>query len=250
MNRPRRSVLTALAGTGAVLAASLALAVPADAHVTVSSAEATQGGYAVVAVRVPTESATASTVKVQLQLPTATPFASVGVEPTPGWTDTTSTTKLAKPVTNDDGDSITTAVSEVTWTAQPGSAIEPGHFQQFFIQVGPLPKVPSVTFKAIQTYSDGSVVKWIETPAPGSTEAPAHPAPTLKLAAAQASGTAAAGSNASAGTGSSGQAAPASTSSTSGDTAAVVLSIIALVVAAGALGFGLVSRARGRKDAA
>jgi len=37
-----------------------------------------------------------------------------------------------------------------------------------------------MTFRAIQTYSNGDVVKWIETRAPGATE-PARPAPVLDL---------------------------------------------------------------------
>jgi hypothetical protein len=40
------------------------------------------------------------------------------------------------------------------------------------------------TFKAIQTYSDGQQVAWIEEPAQGSAAQPEHPAPTLNLAAA------------------------------------------------------------------
>ena len=43
-----------------------------------------------------------------------------------------------------------------------------------------------MTLKAIQTYSDGKVVSWIEEPAAGSTEEPDFPAPTLRLAAAPA----------------------------------------------------------------
>jgi hypothetical protein len=47
-----------------------------------------------------------------------------------------------------------------------------------------------MTFKAIQIYSNGQTVSWIDVPAPGSTEEPEHPAPTLKLAAAGGTGTA------------------------------------------------------------
>lgn len=216
----------------AALVALLALAGPASAHVTVSSTDATQGGYAVVTFRVPTESATASTTKLVVQLPSDTPFASVGVQPLPGWTETSATTKLAKPITTDDGDQITEAVSQVTWTAQSGG-IKPGQFEQFNVQVGPLPKQPSVTFRAVQTYSDGTVVKWIEQAAPGSTVEPEHPAPVLTLAAANPSAAATKASK------------PAAASS-SDNTGPVILSIIALVVAAAALGLALVTRARSR----
>ena len=39
-----------------------------------------------------------------------------------------------------------------------------------------MPKVDSVTFKALQTYSDGSIVRWIDEPSPGS---PNRTGPTL-----------------------------------------------------------------------
>jgi hypothetical protein len=43
--------------------------------------------------------------------------------------------------------------------------------------------VDSLTFPAVQTYSDGQVVKWEEIAKDGAAE-PEHPAPTLKLVAA------------------------------------------------------------------
>jgi uncharacterized protein len=135
--------------------------------------------------RVPTESDSASTTKLAVQLPTETPFASVAVQPHPGWSFTTRTTTLAKPITTDDGDQISKAVSEIDWTADSAAtAIKPGEFDQFNVSVGPLPKANTITFKAIQVYSDGSVVNWTDVPAPGSTVEPDHPAPTLQLAAA------------------------------------------------------------------
>ena len=171
-----------VAGTAVGL---LALAAPASPHVTVNSPGATQGGYAVITFRVPTESDTASTTGLKVQLPTETPFASVSVQPHPGWSFTTKTTKLASPIKTDDGDEISQAVSEIDWTADSAAtAIKPGEFDQFNVSAGPLPKANTITFKAIQVYSDGSVVNWTDVPAPGSTVEPDHPAPTLQLAAA------------------------------------------------------------------
>jgi len=204
----------------------LALAGPASAHVTVSSTNASPGGYATVVLNVPTESDTASTTKIVVQLPTV---GSVAVQPTPGWTVATKTTKLAKPITTDDGP-ITQTVSQITWTAAAGGGIKPGQFQQFFVSLGPLPKAASVSFPAIQYYSDGSVVKWIEKAAPGSTAEPEHPAPTLSLSS---KATSAAVTK-------------VEKASTTGPT---VLAIVALVVAAAALGFAFVTRARAKAPA-
>jgi periplasmic copper chaperone A len=52
-------------------AAVLLVAGPAAAHVTVSSPSATQGGYGKLTFRVPNEKATASTVALEVTLPTA-----------------------------------------------------------------------------------------------------------------------------------------------------------------------------------
>lgn len=216
---------------GAIVLGSalVGLAGPASAHVTVNSPGATQGGYTVLTFRVPTESATASTTKLQVQFPTDTPIASILVQPHPGWSFQAITTKLPTPITTDDGDAITEAVTEIDWTADSADdAIKPGEFDQFLVSAGPLPNVSVLQFSAIQYYSDNSVVKWNQVAAPG-TAAPDHPKPSLTLAKA--------GTNATATT--------AATADKGGsDTGAVVLSIIALVVAAAALGLGVLSRAR------
>ncbi|MEH1124915.1 YcnI family copper-binding membrane protein [Micromonospora sp. CPCC 206061] len=171
---------------------------PASAHVTVNPREATQGGYAKLAFRVPNERDNASTVKVEVTIPTQTAIASVSTRPTPGWTATVERTKLATPLKVHDSE-VTEAVSKITWTAAPGNEVKPGQFQEFEVSAGPLPEVDRITFKALQTYSNGEVVRWIEEPQAGQEE-PEHPAPILKLtkAAAQPAGTGAAVVNANA----------------------------------------------------
>ena len=75
---------------------------------------------------------------------------------------------------------VTEAVSKITWTAT-GGGLEPGQFDLFTISAGPLPTKPSkLEFKAVQTYSDGTVVRWIQPTVKGAPE-PDHPAPTLTL---------------------------------------------------------------------
>jgi uncharacterized protein len=160
----------------------------ASAHVSVDSPGATQGGYSVITFRVPTESATLSTTGLRVQLPTDTPFASVSVEPMTGWNYTVNKTTLTTPIQTDDGP-VTEAISEVDWTAT-ADGIKPGEFLEFKISAGPLPEKSSVTFKVIQHYSDNTDVSWVEVAAPGSAE-PEHPAPTLDLAPAAASGSSA-----------------------------------------------------------
>ena len=175
-----------LVRAGAVSAAAavvlLAVAGPAAAHVTVNPAEASQGGYTKVAFRVPNESDSTDTTKLEVNLPTDTPIASVSLKPVAGWTAVTVSGKLPAPIKTDDGE-LTEAVSKITWTAAAGAAIKPGQFQEFEVSLGPLPATAQVVFKTLQTYSDGTVVRWIDEPATDGTE-PEHPAPVLKLAAA------------------------------------------------------------------
>jgi uncharacterized protein YcnI len=180
MGRTLRGVLV----VGAFSAvAVLGVAGVAQAHVTVNPNSAMQGGYTRVAFRVPTESDTASTTKVEVQLPLNQPIASVATMPVPGWTVTAETSKLATPIKTDDGDSVSEAVSKITWTANSAdTAIKPGQFQEFPVSLGPLPKTDKLVFKALQTYSDGNVVRWIDETVDGQPE-PEHPAPVLKLTA-------------------------------------------------------------------
>jgi len=160
------------------------LAGSAWAHVTVSPSTAPQGGFTAIVFRVPTESDTASTTKVDVHFDMTKPIATVDYQALPGWTTKVTTAKLTKPITDDDGNQVTQAVSEIVWTADSSAtAIKPGQFLDFPVELGPLPKAPSIAFKTLQTYSDGSVVRWIDATAPGGPE-PEHPAPVLTLTAA------------------------------------------------------------------
>jgi uncharacterized protein YcnI len=169
--------LTGAAATVAAVALALSFPLAASAHVRVNPDQAQPGSYATLTFKVPTESATAGTVKLEVDLPTATPFTSVSYQPLTGWTTQVVTEKLAKPVKTDDG-TITEAPVKVIWTADPGVQVAPGEFQQFVISAGAVPDTGSVLLPTQQTYSDGTVVDWDEkTPADGKE--PEHPAPTL-----------------------------------------------------------------------
>jgi uncharacterized protein YcnI len=152
-------------------------AASASAHVTVNPSSAEKGGFAKLSFRVPTESPTASTNRLEVTFPADHPVAFVSVKPHAGWTYMLTKTRLATPLQSDDG-AVTEAVSKIVWT---GGTIAPGQFDEFDVSVGPLPKdTDTMVFKAVQGYSDGSVVRWIDPTTPGGTE-PAHPAPVLHL---------------------------------------------------------------------
>ncbi|MEV4197528.1 YcnI family copper-binding membrane protein [Micromonospora globbae] len=190
MTRIRRSLAGASAlAVGAVATAVLGFAAPASAHVTVNPKDATQGGYSRIAFRVPNESDTASTTKLEVVLPENAPVGSVSTMPVPGWTVAVEKRKVDPPI-EVHGSQITEAVSKLTWTASGDAGIKPGQFQEFPVSLGPLPQVDRMVFKTLQTYSDGNVSRWIEEPTPGGEE-PENPAPVLTLTAASPSASAA-----------------------------------------------------------
>lgn len=171
------------AATAALLAfaatvAMLVLASPAGAHVTVQPNEAPAGGFTRLDVRVPNERDGADTTKVTVRFPPG--FLSVSTEPVPGWDIEVAKRKLDKPV-EQFGEQVNEEVGQITFTAaDDGAAIGPGEFQDFGLSMA-VPDKPgaSVTFKSLQTYSNGEVVRWIGPP--DSEE----PAPQVKLTAAE-----------------------------------------------------------------
>ena len=170
--------------TALIIGAAAMLVAPAaaQAHVTLQPNTAAAGGYTRLDVRVPNERDDASTTKVEVQFPDG--FQSASYEPIPGWSAKVTTGKLETPIETDDGQ-VTEGVKTITWTADDaGDAIPPGAFQDFGLSL----RIPDkagekLTFKALQTYSDGNVVRWIDEPTTDGTE-PESPAPVLKLTAA------------------------------------------------------------------
>jgi uncharacterized protein YcnI len=170
----RRFVLS-----GMVVGMVLFAASPAWAHVSVSPDEATAGSFTTLSFKVPNESESATTTKVEVNFPSDPAIADASVQPVPGWTVNVNKTKLETPVTTDEGETLDEYVSSVTWTAE-GDGLGDGEFQTFLVSVG-LPDEPGVlAFPALQTYSDGEVVRWVDPTGPGAPEAE-HPAPTVTL---------------------------------------------------------------------
>ncbi|MEU6417018.1 YcnI family copper-binding membrane protein [Streptomyces spiralis] len=229
----RLATVGALAGT-----AVLAVSVPAFAHVSVQpEGTPAKGGYAVVDFKVPNERDNASTTKVEVNFPTDHPLASVMPEPIDGWKIDITKSKLAKPLEMH-GEKISEAVTKVTWTAD-GDGIKPGYFQKFPLSIGQLPEdTDQLVFKALQTYSNKEVVRWIEVPQKGQPE-PDNPAPVLQLAAAS-DGDADGASAQNAADDSKPAAQDTTAASTSGsDTTARVLGVVGIVIGAAGVAYGV-----------
>lgn len=157
----------------AVTAAAVFLlaVLPASAHVTIWPNEVEQGAYTVFTVRVPSEKEGTETTAVRVVFPEGVSI--TRFEPKPGWTVAF-------------GRNADQAITEVTWTAEPGYGLDVTEFTEFrmFGRVLPDADPGSVlVWKAYQTYADGSVVEWIgapdtdsPTPAPAIAVVPGNPA--------------------------------------------------------------------------
>jgi uncharacterized protein YcnI len=150
------------------LAAAAALLAPAaaSAHVTLQPETAPAGGYTRLDVRVPNERDDKGTTKVTVRFPSG--FEHASYEPVPGWD-----VEVARK-----GDFVDT----IAWTAaSERDAIAPGQFRDFGLSVGVPEGEPgdALTFKALQTYAGGEVVRWI---GPADAE---EPAPQVTLTAAE-----------------------------------------------------------------
>jgi uncharacterized protein YcnI len=226
-HRRRRRYLTRALVAGVVAAGVVAVtALPASAHVHVDPSSTDPGATAILTFRVPTESVTASTTKVEVTLPSTDPFPSVSARSLVGWTVAVTEAKLPAPVVDDDGATLTKAPHTITWTAETGSAIGPGEFGEFDVEVGPLPKAGPVVLPVTQTYSDGTVVKWDEATPPGGEE-PEHPAPSFNVSAAPASAS--------------------SASSAPADRTARTLGVVGIVLGAVGAGTGLAGAVAARR---
>lgn len=141
------------------LAIAVVLLAPAaaSAHVTLQPDSAPAGGFTRLDVRVPNERDDKGTTKVVVQFPTG--FEHASYEPVAGW-DVEVERK---------GD----FVGSITWTAaDEDDAIAPGQFRDFGLSVGMPEGEPgdALTFKALQTYAGGEVVRWI---GPADSDEPA-----------------------------------------------------------------------------
>jgi uncharacterized protein YcnI len=199
--------MTARLMAGAALATALLLPATASAHVTLQPATAVAGADTVETVSVPNEFDDAVTTKVAVQMPPG--FDEVSYEDVPGWRVT---------LAHRGGD-----VARITWTAaDKADAIQPGQFRDFPLAVGIPDKPGSLTFKALQTYSNGKVVRWI------GPEGSDEPAPVVQVAKAAA-------------------ATPAARTVVKKEGGGKGLAIVALALAAASLAIALSGRMRARQ---
>jgi len=212
-----------LAVVGAIVIGVVGLiAGPAFAHVEIErDGQVGADGVVATTLHVPNEETNAGTVKVELIFPKSPVLKTAMPTAVSGWTATVQK--------NPSG-----AVTGVTWTGGPLTGDQAVAFP---LSLGTIPaNVKTVEFKALQTYNNNTVVRWIEVTPAGGAE-PEHPAPVLT-----ARGTQPAGDDAAAKTDTS----TTVTKSSSDDglsTGAIVAIAIGVVIILALLGF-ILSRTR------
>lgn len=168
--------MTKKTAVAAFAAAALALPASAEAHISLHPNYDPAKANVALGIRVPNEQDNTNTTQVDVQIPPG--FLDISTGQLPGWNAKVIHRKLAQPVKTDSG-TVTEEVSEIIWTAQNKQAgIPPNEFQTFPISTQiPDQAGQTLTFKAIQTYDNGTVVRWIGPPTDD------HPAPTIYVAA-------------------------------------------------------------------
>jgi uncharacterized protein YcnI len=210
-----------LAIAGAIVTGVVALvAGPAFAHVEISRDGAVgANGMVAATLHVPNEMPTAGTVKIELVFPASPKLTTAQAGAVNGWTATVQK--------NAAGDVI-----GITWTGGPLTGTQE---IQLPLTVGAVPgSANAIDFKALQTYDDGTVVRWIE-PTPAGGQEPAHPAPVLVVRGS------AAGHNVAAGAGNTSGSKSHSDDGIS--TGAIIAIVVGIVIVLAVLGF-ILSRTR------
>jgi uncharacterized protein YcnI len=160
-----------------VAAALLAVAVPAQAHVTLEAGEAPVGATYKAVLRVPHGCAGEATLKVRVQIPEG--MFAVKPMPKAGWTLETVTGPYARAYDNF-GTPMSEGVTEVIWTGELPDAF----YDEFVLRgriAGDLAVGDALWFPVVQECASGTE-RWIEIPAdgqdPDALDFPA-PGPTL-----------------------------------------------------------------------
>jgi len=152
---------------GALVAGVIALgAGPAFAHVEIErEGEVGSDGVVSAQVTVPNEEANAATTKLELVFPDTPALTTAQPAAVTGWTAAVQKSPSGN-------------VTSIVWTGGPLSGSAKVVFP---FTVGPIPAgTKTITFKGLQTYNNGDVVRWIEPTPPGGAE-PEHPSPVLTV---------------------------------------------------------------------
>lgn len=174
----RRTSGHLLATTAATGLALFALAAPASAHVGVTPSDTAAGGYAVLTVSVPHGCDGSPTTRIDIQIPKEV----LSVTPTRNqyWDLGETQEKLAEPVTDAHGNTVTERDSVVTYTAK--TPLPDGVRDTFELSLRlPDSEGTALVFPIVQTCAKGKTA-WVEVG--GDEDELEHPAPIITTTAA------------------------------------------------------------------
>ncbi|MFC0509305.1 YcnI family protein [Micromonospora costi] len=167
-NRRRRAgALAALVGVAVLSGPGAAYA----AEVTTTPGQARQGDAVRLEFVVPEERPGTRTRQIEIQLPADAPIAEVYPMSVPGWAPRISSRTLDEPVAGMHSSGVSTVTTAVTWIRVGEDTAGPARLP---LSMGPLPRTDRLAFPVVQTYADGTVVRW-------AGAAGSHPAPVLTL---------------------------------------------------------------------
>jgi uncharacterized protein YcnI len=161
---------------GALVLAGL---VPATAHVTLETQEATIGMPYKAVLRVPHGCDGSATTALRVRIPDG--VIAVKPMPKPGWTLTTNSGKYSKTYSFFHNAKLSEGVTEIAWS---GGKLPDAWYDEFVFQgflAGDLEADKMLYFPVVQECEQG-VHRWIEIPADGKSAADySEPAPALRL---------------------------------------------------------------------
>jgi uncharacterized protein YcnI len=167
-------IKTAAAGAGL---AALALAAPAAAHITTNPSEAPSDGYATVSFQIPHGCEGSPTTRIRIKIPPS--VASVTPAVSPNWTIETKDGR--KDPVELHGETITSGISEVTYTAKQPLPDDRLDFVYMSLKMPAGKPGQSIYFPTIQTCDQGET-RWIQIPTEGeSSDDLESPAPAITL---------------------------------------------------------------------
>ncbi|GAA2194081.1 DUF1775 domain-containing protein [Micromonospora lupini] len=167
--RPRRiAAVTALTAAGLLLWPGTAAHA---ADVTTTPTEARQGDAVRLEFSVPEERAGTKTTRIEVRLPADAPVAEVYPMSVDGWAPKITSRTLDTPVAGIHSSGVSTVTTAVTWVRVGAATSGPARLA---LSMGPLPQAERLTFEVVQTYADGTVVRWADAGG-------AHRAPVLTL---------------------------------------------------------------------
>jgi periplasmic copper chaperone A len=162
-----------------LIGAALALAPAASAHVTANPPSGVAGEFTKLDFRVPHGCEGSATTSLTVRVPEGVLF--VSPEVVPGWKESVTTAKFAKPV-EVFGETHTEGVRTITWRGGP---LPEGRMLDFGVSLRlPEGEGKTIYFPSVQRCEKG-VHRWITIPVEGQEE-PEEPAPGVELIAAEA----------------------------------------------------------------